>query len=124
MQCCLTNTVYCCAGVLNTHEHRKITYNLGGFHPQNSLSRTNPQTALTPIYFLIFFFLALTEPNAGGGVEASSFQHTNSPRPSLRSSARLVHKQVRAILFHCFSADHSHASKRLALSSAALQIEM
>jgi len=101
--------VYCCVCVLNTHGHRKLTYNLGGFHPQNSLSRTNPQTALTTIYFLIFLFLALTESKSGGGgKEASSFQHTNSPRTNLRSSVRLVHKQVKAILLHSFSADHSH----------------
>jgi hypothetical protein len=122
-QRCLTNTVYCCVCVLNTHEHRKLTYNLEGFRPQNSLSRTNPQTALTPIYFLIFFFLALIELNSGGlGKGASSFQHTNSPRPNLRSCVRLIHKKVRAFLFHSFSADHSHTSKRLALSYAALQI--
>jgi len=91
--------MYCCVCVLNTHERRKLTYNLGGLHPQNSLSRTHPQTALTLIYFLIFFFLALMEPSSGGGrKEVSSFQHTNSPRPNLRSSARLVHKQVRTIL--------------------------
>ena len=73
-QCCLTNTVYRCACVLTTHEHTNLTYNLGGFRPLNFLSRTNPQTALTPIYILIRLFLALIEVNSGGtGEEASSF---------------------------------------------------
>jgi len=90
--------MYCFVCVQNRHEHRKVTYNLGGFRPQNFLSRTNPQTALTPIYFLIFLFLALIEHNPGrGGEEASLFQHTNSPRSNLRLCARFVHKQARAI---------------------------